>query len=76
MIAAAVAVVVGGAHIATAVGIAITAAAEQDEQDDDPAVVATKETVITHNKYLREFFAAEPLIPWYSVAAKMCSGEN
>ena len=56
MIAAAVAVVVGGAHIATAVGIAITAAAEQDEQDDDPAVVTAKETVITHNEYLQEFF--------------------
>jgi len=41
-----------GAHVATIVA----AAAEQDEQNDDPAAVTAKETIVTHNEYLQDLF--------------------
>ena len=69
VVVAAAVIVVVSAHTAL-----VAAAAEQDQQDDDPAVVATEEAIVTHINTSKGFFAAEPLIPWYSVGGKMCSG--
>ena len=65
-LAAAAAVVAAPQSIAAAV-------AEQNDQQDDPAQVAATEIIIAHNKYLQDFFTAEPLIPCYSTGRKMCS---
>ena len=59
------AAVIAAAQIAAAI-------AEQDDQQDDPAQIATAEIVITHTSYLQVLMAAEPLIPCYSMASKMC----
>ena len=52
----------------------VTAAAEQQKQNDDPpAGVTAKHTVITHNEYLQEIFLQQLLlIPRYSGGEKMC----
>ena len=69
------AITVAAAVITAAQRIA-TAIAEQDDQQDDPAQIATAEIIVTHNRYLQILMAAEPLIPCYSAAAKMCGPEN
>jgi len=72
---AAAAVVIAAAVVVVVVAAdtVVAAATEQDEQDNDPAAVTTKETIVIHRNTSRKFFAAEPLIPWYSTAGKMCS---
>ena len=72
--AAAAIVIAAAAAVVAAPQSAIAAAvAEQDDQQDDPAQVAATEIIIAHNKYLQDFFTAEPLIPCYSTGPKMCS---
>ena len=39
--------------VAAVVGGVAAAAAEQNQQNDDPAQIATAETVVIHNEYLR-----------------------
>ena len=54
---AAAAVVIAAVVVAGAAAVAVTAAEEQDQQDDDPpaAGVVTKNTIVAHNEYLRDF---------------------
>ena len=76
-LAAAAAIVVAAAVVAAPQAvIAAAAIAEQDDQQNDPADVAAAEIIITHSSYLQDFFTAEPLIPCYSLGAKMCAGTN
>ena len=70
--AAVVTLAAAAAVVAAPQGIAATVA-EQDDQQDDPAQVTATEIIIAHNKYLQDFFTAEPLIPCYSTGRKMCS---
>ena len=75
--AAAAIVIAAAATVVAAPQSAVAAAvAEQDDQQDDPAQVAATEIIIAHNKYLQDFFTAEPLIPCYSAGQKMCGCGN
>ena len=60
------------AAVITAAQCVAAAIAEQDDQQDDPAQIATAEIIVTHIRYLQKFIAAEPLIPCYSTGLKMC----
>ena len=73
--AAAAVIALAAAVVAAPQGIAATVA-EQDDQQDDPAQVTATEIIIAHNKYLQDFFTAEPLIPCYSASRKMCGTGN
>ena len=76
-LAAAAAIVIAAAAAVVAAEHRIAAAvAEQDDQQDDPAQVTATEIIIAHNKYLQDFFTAEPLIPCYSTGPKMCDVRN
>ena len=76
-LAAAAAIVIAAAAAVVAAEHRIAAAvAEQDDQQDDPAQVTATEIIIAHNKYLQDFFTAEPLIPCYSAGVKMCGMRN
>ena len=55
---AAAAVIVAATVVAAAQQAAATAVAQENEDQDDPANVTAAETiVVTHTKYLRNFFA-------------------
>ena len=62
-LAAAAGVVVAAAAVAAVVGssqtvaAAVAAAAEQQNQNDDPPAAIPTETIVTHNKYLRNLVA-------------------
>ena len=59
MLAAAIGVVAATAAAVAAEQRAVVAAtAEQNQQNDDPAQIATAQTVVTHRKYLPEVIAA------------------
>ena len=73
--AAVVTLAAAAAVVAAPQSIAATVA-EQDDQQDDPAQVTATEIIIAHNKYLQDFFTAEPLIPCYSAGQKMCGTGN
>lgn len=56
VISAATAVVVTAAAVVIGNHTVIATAAEQDQQNDDPAPVTAAETIVTHKKYLQNFF--------------------
>ena len=74
--AAAIVIAAAAAVVAAPQSAVAAAVAEQDDQQDDPVQVAATEIIIAHNKYLQDFFTAEPLIPCYSAGQKMCGCGN
>ena len=57
---AAAAVVVAATAVAATQQVATTAVAQQQDDQNDPANITAAETVIvTHNQYLRNFFAVK-----------------
>ena len=64
------------AAVITAAQRVATAITEQDDQQNDPAQIATAEIIVTHSSYLQNLITAGPLIPCYSASPKMCGPEN
>ena len=56
---AAAAVVVAAAAVAADKGTAAAVAQQQDDQNDPANITAAETVIVTHNQYLRNFFAVK-----------------